>query len=186
MEEIDIYAESNTVYQPESISQEYISDTITPIVVREEVVISCCNDVDAEMEFVELQPTGCLSGSAEQNHGDMDVDIGPSVHNQGVAVPGPPEQNHETMDIQPGPSGQTQTHDFARIKKAIEDLSSDESSANSQEIDDSVRFHYPDKSTAGPIFPKVEINSKMYSITRASKKGNLSLRCCASHKKIKG
>ena len=61
----------------------------------------------------------------------------------------------------------------------IENLSSE--SDESQHENFRVIFHWSEAPN-----PKVEINKKMYSVTRVSKKGNLSLRCASSHKKIKG
>ena len=164
--------ERTTIYDA-FFGTEYLSDTVTPVVVREEVVYDVGATTDCD--FIELQPVKTnMPGPSGQNLTDStsmvkDNEQEPSGHTS------------MDMDIETGSNEQNHQIEMDRLKQFIDNLSSDESPPASQQTNAGVIFHWGESDN-----PRVEINKKNYSITRVSKKGNLSLRCSSSHKKIRG
>ena len=196
--------ETNDIYNA-FFGQQFLTDTVTPVVMREEIVMGDC-EPRTDSDFIELEPVQLDSAKSDQNieieptgHTVTDMDrSGPTETRPTETGPietGPIETGPiETVPTETGPieseptkTGPTKTSqtedknqkDLDEITNLIGNLSSD--SDDSQQENFGVIFHWSEAPN-----PKVEINKKMYSVTRVSKKGNLSLRCAASHKKIKG
>ena len=152
--------------------QQFLSDTVTPVVLREEVVLE---DLNTETDLIELQPVKTnMPGSSGQNSSDSTSPV-TNIEME------PTEQSSTDMNVETDSNEQEPGADMDQIRKFIENLSSDESPVASQQKNDGVIFHW-----GNSMHPRVEINNKVYSITRVSKDGNLSLRCYSSHKKVNG
>ena len=179
--------ENHDIYN-DFFGQQYLTDTVTPVVMREEIVMGDC-EPRTDADFVELEPVQInMQGSLGRNdldspRAEQNIEkepTGQTVTDMDRSGP------TETGTIQTGPTetetGPTEDKnqiDLDEMTNLIENLSSE--SDESQNENFGVIFHWSDAP-----HPKVEINKKMYSVTRVSKKGNVSLRCASSHKKVKG
>ena len=125
--------ERTTIYDA-FFGQEFLSDTITPVVVREEVLY----DVGANTgsDFIELQPVKTnIPEPSRQNLTD-------STSTDKDNEQGPSGQTNMDMDIETGSNEQNHQIEMDRLKQFIDNLSSDESPVVSQQTNAGVIFHW--------------------------------------------